>query len=86
MTQVPTMHPRPRSLETEYYLRGTMGRGMDDADAGPRPGRVQGGRQVAWKSDDYTADHVKRPTQHARRASTAQITSWCRAWRRWPGS
>jgi hypothetical protein len=40
------------SLETEYYLRGTTGRGMDDADAGPQPGRVQGGRQVPWKNDD----------------------------------
>ena len=26
------------SLETEYYLRGTTGRGMDAADAGPSPG------------------------------------------------
>src|SRR5688572_10918396 len=40
------------SLETEYYLRGTTGRGMSDADAGPQPGRVQGGRQVPWKNDD----------------------------------
>ena len=40
------------SLETEYYLRGTSGRGMDASDAGPQPGRVEGGRQVPWKSDD----------------------------------
>jgi hypothetical protein len=40
------------SLETEYYLRGTTGRGMSDADAGPQPGRVQGGSQVPWKNDD----------------------------------
>jgi len=40
------------SLETEYYLRGTTGRGMDDADAGRDPGRVHGGRMVPWKNDD----------------------------------
>src|SRR5688572_4834057 len=40
------------SLETEYYLRGTTGRGMSDADAGPQPGAVRGGRQVPWKNDD----------------------------------
>ena len=40
------------SLETEYYLRGTTGRGMDPSDAGPQPGRVEGGRQVPWKNDD----------------------------------
>src|ERR671919_2889209 len=40
------------SLEAEYYLRGTTGRGMDDADAGPNPGPVTGGRRVPWKNDD----------------------------------
>lgn len=41
------------SLETEYYLRGTTGRGMDDADAGPDPGTVTGGgRMVPWQNDD----------------------------------
>jgi hypothetical protein len=40
------------SLETEYYLRGTTGKGMDAADAGTNPGPVTGGRQVPWKSDD----------------------------------
>src|SRR5688572_11106537 len=40
------------SLETEYYLRGTTGRGMDDADGGSSPGAVTGGRMVPWKSDD----------------------------------
>jgi hypothetical protein len=40
------------SLETEYYLRGTTGRGMDDADAGPDPGRVFGGRMVPWQNQD----------------------------------
>jgi hypothetical protein len=40
------------SLETEYYLRGTTGKGMDAADAGSNPGLVTGGRQVPWKNDD----------------------------------
>ncbi len=40
------------SLEAEYYLRGTSGRGMADADAGSNPGAVTGGRQVPWKNDD----------------------------------
>ena len=40
------------SLETEYYLRGTTGRGMDDADAGTNPGAVKGGHIVPWKNDD----------------------------------
>jgi len=40
------------SLETEYYLRGTSGRGMDAADAGPNPGAVSGGRMVPWENDD----------------------------------
>jgi hypothetical protein len=40
------------SLETEYYLRGTTGRGMDDADAGPNPGAVNGGRMVPWQNAD----------------------------------
>ena len=43
------------SLETEYYLRGTTGKGMDDADAGTNPGPVSGGRQVPWKNDDLRA-------------------------------
>src|ERR687893_120883 len=33
------------SLETEYYLRGTTGRGMHAADAGEQAGRVEGRRQ-----------------------------------------
>jgi hypothetical protein len=40
------------SLEAEYYLRGTTGKGMDDADAGTSPGPVTGGRMVPWKNDD----------------------------------
>jgi hypothetical protein len=40
------------SLEAEYYLRGTTGRGMDDADAGSNPGSVTGGRLVPWQNQD----------------------------------
>jgi Ferritin-like domain len=40
------------SLEAEYYLRGTTGKGMDAADAGTGPGPVTGGRMVPWKNDD----------------------------------
>ena len=40
------------SLEAEYYLRGTTGKGMDAADAGTNPGPVTGGRMVPWKDDD----------------------------------
>lgn len=40
------------SLETEYYLRGTTGRPMEDADAGTNPGSVTGGRLVPWQNQD----------------------------------
>ncbi len=40
------------SLEAEYYLRGTTGRGMSDADAGPNPGTVTGGQMVRWQNQD----------------------------------
>jgi len=40
------------SLETEYYLRGVTGHGMDNADAGSAPGAVSGGHVVPWKDMD----------------------------------
>jgi len=40
------------SLEAEYYLRGTTGKGIDLADAGDNPGSVNGGQLVPWKNDD----------------------------------
>jgi hypothetical protein len=40
------------SLEAEYYLRGTSGKGMSDADAGSAPGAVKGGREVPWKNKE----------------------------------
>jgi hypothetical protein len=40
------------SLETEYYLRGTTEKGMDDADAGSNPGAVTGRNTVPWQDDD----------------------------------
>lgn len=39
-------------LETEYYLRGTTGRGMDEAYAGSNPGPVTGGHIVPWQNAD----------------------------------
>ncbi|MCA1370726.1 ferritin-like domain-containing protein [Bradyrhizobium sp. BRP14] len=35
-------------MESEYYLRGTTGKGIDDADAGAEPGPVTGGKQVSF--------------------------------------
>ena len=40
------------SLETEYYLRGAFGKGMDAADAGRNPGPVRGGKLVPWQNAD----------------------------------
>src|SRR5688572_17996604 len=40
------------SLETEYYLRGTSGKGMDDADGGSDPGEITGGALVPWQNAD----------------------------------
>lgn len=35
-------------MEAEYYLRGTTGKGIDDADAGAQAGAVTGGKQVSF--------------------------------------
>ncbi|ACP23604.1 dessication-related protein pcc13-62 precursor (plasmid) [Sinorhizobium fredii NGR234] len=35
-------------MEAEYYLRGTTGKGIDDADAGGEAGAVTGGKQVSF--------------------------------------
>jgi hypothetical protein len=35
-------------MEAEYYLRGTTGKGIDDADAGTDAGPVTGGKQVTF--------------------------------------
>jgi hypothetical protein len=40
------------TLETEYYMRGTMGHGLDAADRGANPGSVSGGRMVPWQNQD----------------------------------
>jgi hypothetical protein len=40
------------TLETEYYMRGTMGHGLDAADRGGNPGAVTGGRTVPWQNQD----------------------------------
>jgi hypothetical protein len=40
------------TLETEYYMRGTMGHGLEAADRGSNPGSVTGGRTVPWQNQD----------------------------------
>ena len=40
------------TLETEYYMRGTMGHGLDAGDRGSNPGSVTGGRVVPWQNQD----------------------------------
>src|SRR5688572_9173825 len=35
-------------MEAEYYLRGTTGKGIDESDAGSKPGEVVGGKQVTF--------------------------------------
>jgi Ferritin-like domain len=37
-------------LETEYYLRATIGKGIETADLGSNPGDVKGGRQVKFQN------------------------------------
>ncbi|PDT80181.1 ferritin-like domain-containing protein [Sinorhizobium sp. BJ1] len=37
-------------MEAEYYLRGTTGKGIDDADAGAEAGAVTGGKQVSFET------------------------------------
>ncbi len=37
-------------METEYYLRATTGKGIEDSDLGADPGKVNGGHAVKFKS------------------------------------
>ncbi|MBZ9884384.1 ferritin-like domain-containing protein [Mesorhizobium sp. CA10] len=37
-------------MEAEYYLRGTTGKGIDDSDAGSKPGDVVGGKKVPFET------------------------------------
>ncbi|UCI06476.1 ferritin-like domain-containing protein [Mesorhizobium sp. B1-1-8] len=37
-------------MEAEYYLRGTTGKGIDDSDAGSKPGDVVGGKKVSFET------------------------------------
>src|SRR5215212_4122679 len=38
-------------METEYYLRGTTGKGISAEDAGSDPGEVTGGHEVKFQSE-----------------------------------
>lgn len=40
------------TLETEYYMRGTMAHGLDASDRGSSPGAVTGGHVVPWQNQD----------------------------------
>jgi hypothetical protein len=40
-------------LETEYYLRGTTGEGLDTADVGANPGEVTGGSPVPFATEAF---------------------------------
>ncbi len=40
-------------LETEYYLRGTTGEGIDAADFGANPGEVTGGSPVPFATEAF---------------------------------
>jgi hypothetical protein len=40
-------------LETEYYLRGTTGEGLDAADVGANPGEVTGGSPVPFATEAF---------------------------------
>ncbi|MEI9403785.1 ferritin-like domain-containing protein [Mesorhizobium argentiipisi] len=37
-------------MEAEYYLRGTTGKGIEDSDAGSKPGDVVGGKKVPFET------------------------------------
>jgi hypothetical protein len=69
------------SLETEYYLRGVSGQGMDIADAGPNPGSVAGGHAVPWQNDDLrqmlqeVAENERAHVRFYRRVLGAQAVS-----------
>ncbi|MDQ3997102.1 MAG: ferritin-like domain-containing protein [Gemmatimonadota bacterium] len=69
------------SLETEYYLRGVTGQGMDAADAGPSPGSVSGGHIVPWQNEDLRqmlqeiAENERAHVRFYRRVLGAQAVS-----------
>lgn len=69
------------SLETEYYLRGVTGRGMDAADAGSSPGSVSGGHIVPWQNEDLRqmlqeiAENERTHVRFYRRVLGAQAVS-----------
>ncbi len=56
-------------LESEYYLRGALGSGLTDADAGSGAGQVTGGTQVAFKTpaiQQYALEIAKDELDHVR--------------------
>jgi hypothetical protein len=56
-------------LESEYYRRGVYGSGLPDELVGPRPGPVNGGRQVPWRTAylrEMFAEIAEDETAHVR--------------------
>ena len=56
-------------LETEYYLRATTGKGIDNADLGADPGPVKGGRKVPFESraiSEFAEELAENELAHVR--------------------
>ena len=61
-------------LEAEYYLRGVTGSGLADADIGPAPKAVTGGRRVAFQTpaiEEFMAEIAADEQAHVRFLRTA---------------
>jgi hypothetical protein len=56
-------------LETEYYLRGLTGNGLDSADAGAKADRVVGGRKVPFQTraiEEFAEELAENELAHVR--------------------
>ncbi|TCN29478.1 ferritin-like domain-containing protein [Sinorhizobium americanum] len=56
-------------MEAEYYLRGTTGKGIDDADAGGDAGAVTGGKQVSFDTPavgEFMSEVAENELAHVR--------------------
>ncbi|PDT43156.1 MULTISPECIES: ferritin-like domain-containing protein [Sinorhizobium] len=56
-------------MEAEYYLRGTTGKGIDDADAGADAGPVTGGKQVSFETPaigEFMSEVAENELAHVR--------------------
>jgi len=56
-------------MEAEYYLRGTTGKGIGEADLGANPGKVVGGKEVDFKHKsirEFTEEVAGNELAHVR--------------------